>query len=569
MRLLIARAFARPALLLAVATGFTTATIPLTATAAGSASSVVIHPVTDVGTASLATNASASSAGVRGTQNRGARQLPRSARAAAARLAQAPTAGSTGTATAESSGNGSGQLLSNFNGVSSLDSEVTNFGAKFEPPDQGLCEGNGFVLEPVNSAYTIYHTNGTPIAGPFNVNDLFHLGGLEFTSDPRCYYDPTTNAWFVIILFIATNPDGSFGNSSATYISVNTSGDPTTAWTTYSFDTTDASAPASFGCPCFGDQPRLGIDAFNIYVSTDEFSINGPQFNGAQLYAFAKSDLVRLKHHIHFAHFANPTFDGNPLFSISPAITTGPAGAEYFLDALDLNLDGSTTNRIGVWAMTNQANVAQGRAPTLSSTIISSEGYSVPPNAIQKGSTSLLNTGDDRMQQAQFINGALWGELDTALTLPRDPTLRTAAAWFKVSPSLAGGALASATMTAQGYLGVRGNFVLYPALQADAAGNAAMVFTLSGADRFASAAFATMRSDQSGFSGVTVAAAGTGPYDPKAGRWGDYSWAQLDPATDSVWLATEYIPPVSSQTTTRRRNWGTEVLQVSLGSAEH
>ena len=35
MRLLIARAFARPALLLAVATGFTTATIPLTATAAG------------------------------------------------------------------------------------------------------------------------------------------------------------------------------------------------------------------------------------------------------------------------------------------------------------------------------------------------------------------------------------------------------------------------------------------------------------------------------------------------------------------------------------------------------
>jgi hypothetical protein len=74
-----------------------------------------------------------------------------------------------------------------------------------------------------------------------------------------------------------------------------------------------------------------------------------------------------------------------------------------------------------------------------------------------------------------------------------------------------------------------------------------------------------MHSGQSAFTGVTVAAAGTGPYDPKAGRWGDYSWAQLDPANDTVWLATEYIPPVSSQTTTRRRNWGTEVLQVSLG----
>ena len=37
-------------------------------------------------------------------------------------------------------------VLSNFDGVSSLDSAVTNFGAEFEPPDQGLCVGNGFVV---------------------------------------------------------------------------------------------------------------------------------------------------------------------------------------------------------------------------------------------------------------------------------------------------------------------------------------------------------------------------------------------------------------------------------------
>src|SRR4029077_2656613 len=164
MSLVILRAAFRPAIVFAVVTSLTATAMPLTATAAGSASSVVIHPVTDVGTASLSTNVSASSAGVQATQNRGARQLPRSAGAAAARLAQAPTVGSTATATAQSSGSGLGQLLANFNGVSSLDSELTNFGAKFEPPDQGLCEGNGFVLEPVNSAYTIYHTNGTPIA---------------------------------------------------------------------------------------------------------------------------------------------------------------------------------------------------------------------------------------------------------------------------------------------------------------------------------------------------------------------------------------------------------------------
>ena len=33
----------------------------------------------------------------------------------------------------------SGNLLQKFNGTSSLDSEKTNFGLEFEPPDQGLC----------------------------------------------------------------------------------------------------------------------------------------------------------------------------------------------------------------------------------------------------------------------------------------------------------------------------------------------------------------------------------------------------------------------------------------------
>ena len=574
MRLLLPRAALRPAFLLAVATGLTIPAMPITATAAGSAPSAAVHRATNMGLAPKVSTAIASSARVASTQPRGARQLPRSARAAAARLGQAPAVGSADVATVQSSGdnNGSsGRLLRHFNGVSSLDSQVTNLDAKFEPPDTALCEGNGFVLEPVNSAYRIYRTNGTSIAGPFNINDLFGLGKLEFTSDPRCFYDPTTNTWFVTILFIATTPAGKFADSSAMYISVNPSGDPTTAWTTYTIDTTHPGAPASFQCPCFGDQPRLGIDAFNLYLSTDEFTINGTNLNsnGAHLYAVAKRDLVRLKDEIHFAHFAIPTIEGNQLVAIVPAITTGPADAEYFLNALDLNLDGSTINHIGVWAMTNREDIAEGNTPTLSSIVISSEGYAVPPNAIQKGLASQLNTGDDRMQQVQFINGALWGELTTALTVPGDATLRAAAAWFKVKPSLADDEVKSAIMTRQGYVASRGNDIFYPALQADAAGNAAMALTISGENRFASAAFSVSKAGQTKFGAVTIAAAGTGPYDPNAGRWGDYSWAQLDPKTDTVWLGAEYIPPLSSQTTTRERNWGTEVLQVSLGGENH
>ena len=110
----------------------------------------------------------------------------------------------------------------------------------------------------------------------------------------------------------------------------------------------------------------------------------------------------------------------------------------------------------------------------------------------------------------------------------------------------------------------KGSNLMYPALQADAAGRAAMVFTLTGASSYPSAAYATLGAGASSFSAPAVAAAGTGPYSRTSTRWGDYSYATLDPSGNSVWLATEYIPPKPSQTPDGRQNWGTRVLLVAL-----
>jgi hypothetical protein len=89
-----------------------------------------------------------------------------------------------------------------------------------------------------------------------------------------------------------------------------------------------------------------------------------------------------------------------------------------------------------------------------------------------------------------------------------------------------------------------------------------MVMTISGATRFPSAAYATLTSGASNFGAVTVAAKGTTNYDPTAERWGDYSWAVLDPNGEDAWLATEYVPPKASQTPDGLANWGTRVLEV-------
>ncbi|MFI5282301.1 MAG: hypothetical protein ACHQ0J_04140 [Candidatus Dormibacterales bacterium] len=449
-----------------------------------------------------------------------------------------------------------GPLRANFDGVGSLDSAITNFGAEFEPPDQGLCAGNGFVVEMVNSAFRVYDTHGHTLAGPTNVNAPFHEGFAEFTSDPRCYFDRSTNTWFATILFI-----NSTSTASTIDIAYNTSGDPTTDWSIFRIDTTRLDAPAGHGCPCFGDQPTLGIDASNLYVSTNDFSILGPEFNGAQIYAIAKRDLVHHANTVHFVHYADLMIDGNLAASVQPALTYGSAPAEYFLSSLDAA--GAGDSRIAVWSLTNVNRVASGGTPRLSSVIIGSEPYAIPPGAEQLGAASLLDAGDDRMQQTQFINGEIWGALDTAVTPAGDSAPRAGAAWFRVRPQLHGSVVGGAKLTGQGYVVSRGNYVLYPAIQADSQGHAAMVVTLSGANRYASAAYAVL-ADGGRFSRPVVAAAGSGPYDSNATRWGDYSWAFLDPATDTVWMATEYMPPAASQTLDGLRNWGTRVLQLSL-----
>lgn len=260
-----------------------------------------------------------------------------------------------------------------------------------------------------------------------------------------------------------------------------------------------------------------------------------------------------------------------PFAAPQPAITSGPADAEYLLGILDVN--GTGDNQLVVWALTNQGAVQRGRAPTLSGRIIGSEAYVTPPQAIQPNGVLPLDSGDDRMQQTQFIGGNLWGELTTAVSLPSDSAPRAGAAWFKVRPHVSHGALDGATMVQQGYLTKANHDVIYPALAANASGSAAMVFTLTGDDLFPSAAYATLDPGEDAFGRPHVALAGTGnyfrrPFGFLSNRWGDYSWAQLDPSGSSVWLATEYIPPRASQTTNGFRNWGTAVLQVKLSEGQ-
>ncbi len=467
-----------------------------------------------------------------------------------------------------------------------------------EPPDQGLCVGNGFVVETVNDALRVFSTSGTPLTATTALNEFFKLKPAiqrgppavfgDFVADPRCYFDSASNRFFITALQIDQNATtGAFGPRSHVFIAVSQGPDPTQAFNIFSLDVTDDGnngTPRHRNCPCVGDQPLIGADANGFHVSTNEFPLFVNGFNGAQIYAISKKGLEAPSPSPTFVHidasqalvpFGGLSFSIQPASSPAGIFATTSSGTEYFLSSLDFN--GTLDDRIAVWALTNTASLDAVPAVKLQDVVISSEVYGQPPNAQQRpGATPLgdavheplevIASNDDRMNQTVFADGLLWSGVNTVVKTPNGPT-RTGLAFFVVAPSVTGGTL-SATIANQGYVAVNQENVLYPSIAVSPAGEGVISITLVGPDFFPSAAYAKVRA--SGAPGeVHISGPGAGPEDGFSGyerfggadvaRWGDYTAAVVD-ADGTIWVATEFIPAAPR---TVLANWGTFVTHVT------
>jgi len=458
-----------------------------------------------------------------------------------------------------------------------------------EPPDPGLAVGNGFVVETVNAALAVYDANtGSLRQGPTALNQFFRLkpeitrsSGIngDFTSDPRSYYDAQLQRWFVTVVAIATNPqNGDLLAPTRLLIAVSETNDPTQGWKIYGIDTT---SHGSEGCPCFGDQPVIGADSHGLFISTNAFSLH-EGFAGVQIYALSKQ-LLAGGAVPPIVHWNNPKLPGGFAFSVQPSIRSsltadGVAnGVEYLTSVADIR--NMLDRRIAVWAITNTASLAnETPALRLRATIIATQPFGVPPDAVQKqGETRLgsllsekteyIATNDQRMQQAVFADGKLWSALTTIVAIGDDPTPHAGLAYFVLRPSVSNDSAVRAEIVKQGYVTVANADLFHPAIAVRPNGEGAIAFTLSGAQYYPSSAFATL--NQNGAGAVQIVAAGTAPSDGfsgykyfgggGSGRSGDYSAATVD-ERGSIWIASEYIP---SAPRTLLANWGTFVVQIA------
>lgn len=503
-----------------------------------------------------------------------------------------------------------GSSATGWNGISHLDQRMagtlgyTNTQFSLEPPDQGLCVGNGDVLEAVNNAYQIYDTTGQSLLSTIALSQFYLLApevvrnpdGTSgpfgpFISDPKCYFDPLSHRWFLTELELEVDSStGNFTGGSDELIAVSTTDDPTLSWAIYSFSTTDASRA---GCGCFGDQPLIGADANGFYISTNEYGIFTSAYYGAQIYAISKAALTATANPLnpplvtHIDAGPKTLSQGGLAYSVQPATSptsgydTDNNGTEYFLSTTDWSTGpalGIRATTIEVWALTNTASLATSSPDvTLSNFALSSELYAQPPNAEQapgptplakalKDHLELIDTNDDRMNQVVFADGKLWSAANTAVQPPNGPVV-AGIAYFIVNPDDSTGTL-SASMARQGYVGAAREDVIFPSIGVTAGGDAIMAFTLVGPDFHPSAAYTTL-SITDGAGAIHIAALGELPDDGFSGyrleggsghgRWGDYSAAVAD-VNGHVWMATEWI---KNAPRTLYANWNTFVYEVT------
>jgi hypothetical protein len=334
-----------------------------------------------------------------------------------------------------------------FEGLNHYQQRYSRGGNQFsvEPPDQGMCAGNGYVVEAVNDVFNVYsqatgasvlpdNTATNIVAGfPRNVNHAVDLNSFyryppaidrahgnvrgEFVTDPSCLYDAATQRFFVVVLTLDPQVPGPcqgvFSCVNHLDLAVSQTSDPRGRWNIYKTDVTNdgTNTGGTNAGPYLGDYPHIGADANGIYLTTNAYPWHANGFSGAQIYAYSKSQLAAgaasvTMQHIDTSGMVNAPSDAGatqPGFTVWPAQSPGTGsfntdngGTEYFLssnaaDEATHPVAGTggngVSNQIVLWTLKNTSSLnSASPAASLSNKILGVNTYAIPPKQKQPGS---------------------------------------------------------------------------------------------------------------------------------------------------------------------------------------
>lgn len=506
--------------------------------------------------------------------------------------------------------------FSGFKALDSVDTAIAT-GVASEPPDQGLCVGNGRVVEAINSQLTVYgagtsgvallpDTSPLPAGTPaVSFNELFgYRKELRGTPDriirgpdlfdPSCHFDPDVGRFFLVVAGLFPPIVNDEYTRSRLGLAVSVTADPLGEWATFELETT-AGDRFDRTCPCVDDFPHLATDASGVFISANRFvlapdAVGGTGFEGAKLHALSKRALSREAAAARPKDVSAVTVSvgvagGVEGFNVLPALTPpgedSPRGHQYFVSSTDA--EAGFDHRTVVWALTGTESLDRPRPRLeLSQTVLNVLPYVDPsffPTVQKPGPFPLgrslgealgqLEPGSDHPLEVPYhADGLLWVAWGTALRAPGERP-HAGVLWMILEPSIRNGRVA-ARVVAQDYLFVERQSLMFPAFGLTEAGRGAMVFSVAGPELHPSLGYVEF--DEAGPVGpVHIGAEGETPndsftcytvevFDPQPCRWGDYSAARVGDDGE-LWIATQYNV---GGLRTRFANWETFIGRLEL-----
>jgi uncharacterized repeat protein (TIGR01451 family) len=419
-----------------------------------------------------------------------------------------------------------------------------NSSGGYVPPDTNGAAGPTSYVETVNQqvrVFTAKTTNSPSVSASLNTfffttGALPHAGTGSGLSDPVVVYDEHIGR------FIIGDQDVNFSTHvSRFHIAVSKSSSPaslgTADWKFYSIVTTQSGFDADFPGN-MGYNRDAFVFTLNMFGVTSGGHVQVVSINAADLAAAVASPRI----------FQNNLSD----FNVRPSTMHDSVAG----DPMWLVTEHGNNTQIDVIKMTGVLSTT----PVYGYTTLSVTPYSGVVAPRNPNNTQITNNIDSRIQKAAVSNNTLVATHAVGVSSTQD-----AVQWYKVN--LAG---ATPTLADQGRVsGGANTYLVYPAIDINAAGNIGLCYMRSGTDTTTDymSTWVTGRTpgDAAGTMQTPVkSSAGTGVAnytDFSSGhRAGDLSGINLDPVDGSFWAANEFANTQSVA------NWGTAIVHFNLTS---
>jgi hypothetical protein len=461
-------------------------------------------------------------------------------------------------------------LSSVFLANSTDNNSVLTGGFLFIPPDNHVAAGPGHVVTVTNVAIQI-HTKAAAPNLVFNQSLRTFFATLavpagNFTFDPKVLYDDASGRW--IVMTMERTDNGAAAGTSRLLVAASEGSDPTVG--VWRFTAINSNV-LSGGFNHWADFPGFAVDEEAIYISTNLFryQFQGFTYGGSRLWIIPKTPFYN------GAAFATSLID--PYAGLAPGAAT----------TLASRMIGAPAGNTGVWLTSAGWSAGANEsvrvlridnplgAPAVNSQFINLgdvDSAGALPLAPQLGDPAgpTLDAGDRRSHDALWRDNALWMSFTTNPPAGVDAGQSTVR-WVQIST----GNPAALALLGQGAIGgetiAAGTHTYYGNIGVTASGRVVIGFSASSAATRPGAFYATrLPGDAAGSTRAPILLrAGEGYYFRDFGggdnRWGDYSGAAVDLATDCVWVYNQYSLPPAANNIGGTGRWGTAGGRVCPG----